>query len=228
MLVLASPTRPVAWRWIAAAGFVYAVVLLAIGTTSLYPGRLIFFDANPIWVARAVFVAALVAIFTPLPIVVRLVLIPPMLLAGHLTDSLGPAVGLVLGLGAGIAVSIRIADLSRRARVLAWSLLGVGFAIGLTVAVTVASTTPTTSFATVVNDPNVTSRALYLDLSSQLFLASPIFGNGLGTFASLGAADLYPHNIAGRGRPASWAWPAWRCCSPGSCWPCARRPARRC
>ena len=74
--------------------------------------------------------------------------------------------------------------------------LGVGFAIGATVAVTVASTaTPTTSFATVVNDPNVTSRALYLDLSSQLFVASPIFGNGLGTFASLGAADLYPHNI---------------------------------
>ena len=118
-----------------------------------------------------------------------------MLLAGHLTDSLGPAVGLALGLCAGIAVSIHIADLSRKARVLAWSLLGVGFAIGLTVAVTVASTTPTTSFAGVVNDPNVTSRALYLDLSSQLFLASPIFGNGLGTFASLGAADLYPHNI---------------------------------
>ena len=37
MLVLASPTRPVAWRWIAVAGFVYAIVLLAIGTHGVVP-----------------------------------------------------------------------------------------------------------------------------------------------------------------------------------------------
>ena len=228
MLVLASPTRPVAWRWIAVVGFVYAIVLLAIGSTALYPGRLIFFDANPIWVARAVFVAALVTIFTPLPVVAKVILIAPMLVAGYLTDSLGPAVGLVLGLGAGVAATIRLAELSRRQMVLAWSLLGVGLAIGLTVAVTVASTTSTSSLATVVNDPNVTSRALYLDLSSQLFAGSPIFGNGLGAFAALGAADLYPHNMLaevgaelGRDRPGA----AVRVVPAG---PARRGTARRC
>ena len=176
------------------------IVLLAIGSTALYPGRLIFFDANPIWVARAVFVAALVTIFTPLPNLARLVLIVPMLVAGYLTDSLGPAVGLVLGLGAGVAATIRLAELSRRQTVLAWSLLGVGLAIGLTVAVTVASTTSTSSIATVVNDPNVTSRALYLDLSSQLFAGSPVFGNGLGGVRGARGGRPLPTQHAGRGR----------------------------
>jgi O-antigen ligase len=46
----------------------------------------------------------------------------------------------------------------------------------------------------VVNDPNVTGRAGFLDASLGLFLRSPFLGVGLGGFESTGLI-LYPHNL---------------------------------
>ncbi|MEO5964886.1 MAG: O-antigen ligase family protein, partial [Candidatus Limnocylindrales bacterium] len=195
VLALASVTRPAGWRIVAGAAFTYAVVLLAIGTTTLYPGRLVFFEANPIWVARACDIGALVVLFGPVPWRAKVVLLPPMLLAGYRTDSLGPTVGLVIGIALGVAEAIRTAPISRRRVWLSIGVLGAGTAFAVTLAVGAISLAPSAALAPIVDDPNITSRAEYLDIASRMFAGAPILGTGLGSFAAAGAADLYPHNL---------------------------------
>jgi O-antigen ligase len=196
MLVLSSPTRLVSWRLIAAAAFVYAVVLLLIGSYAAgYPGRLVFFDSNPIGIARAVYIGALVAIFGPFPTSVKVILVVPMVVAGHLTDSLGPTLGLVIGGAAGVLLWSRLSDATdSRARRIG-PLAGVVVAIGMTVAVAALVSGGSSSLTPVLNDPDVTSRAQYLQVAAQTFAQNPVFGAGLGAFASNGFADQYPHNM---------------------------------
>lgn len=195
MLILVSRTRPVSWRLLAAVAFAYSVTLLVIGAyTAAYPGRLVFFDSNPIWIARAAFIGALVVLFGPFPTILKIVLLPPMLLAGHLTDSLGPTLGLVIGAGFGAAEVIRTADATQRRSKIGWVLLGLVAGVVLTLSVAAAATADPSSLAPVADDPNVTSRAFFLETAARSFAASPIFGSGLGAFATTGLAE-YPHNV---------------------------------
>jgi O-antigen ligase len=194
ILVLASHDEPVSWPVVAIAALLYAAVLLAIGTTaSIYTGRLVFFDANPIWVARALFVGALVVLFGPFRLRWKLLLVPILLVAGHQTDSLGPTVGLAAGIWVGFAETLRSADRSDRRVQLGWAVLVLTIGVGLAVVFGVIGTAGT-YLTSVVNDPNVTSRALFLDVAFRAFLASPLVGNGIGAFAATGLAE-YPHNI---------------------------------
>ena len=195
ILILVAPDRPVAWRVLVIAAAAYTAVLLATGNMTLYPGRLIVFDGNPIWVARALFIGALVIAFGPVPPFVKLLLVPPMLFAGYLTDSLGPAVGLVLGAGMGLAERIRLAGLSSRRTRLALAALGIGVAFGVTVVLAVVTSAAPASLTPIVGDPDVTSRARYLEVAGQMFAAAPVLGSGLGGFAAMGLADPYPHNL---------------------------------
>jgi O-antigen ligase len=195
MLALVSRDRPVGWRVVAGAAFVYTVVLLAIGNTTFYPGRIVFFESNPIWVARAVVVGALVVLFGPVPRWAKVLMLPPMLVAGYMTDSLGPTLGLVVGTAAGFAELIRTSGMSRPRVRLSWATLAVGTAVAATVAVAVVSSASSATLAPILDDPDVTSRAVYLDLAGQLFAGAPLLGSGIGAFAALGVADPYPHNM---------------------------------
>ncbi len=195
MLVLVSPDRPIAWRVVSIIAFIYAVAALTVGTTTLFPGRLVIFDANPIWVARAAFVGALATLFGPIPNRWKLLLLPPMLLAGHLTDSLGPTLGLFVGIVIGVAETIRTSAFTRRRARLGLAALAVVVAVAGMAGLAVAVSAPPAALAPIVGDPNVSSRAQYLGLAGGMFAASPVIGAGLGAFAALGAADPYPHNI---------------------------------
>jgi O-antigen ligase len=194
VLILTSPDRPPSWRAIALVALVYSLVLLAIGTTTIYPGRIVFFEANPIWIGRAAFIGAIVVLLGPFPLIVRLGLAAPMLVAGILTDSLGPTIGLVLGLGAGLAEGIRVAPGARRLASLRLGLLAVLVALGVAVAFAVLGSDPS-RLAPVLEDPNVASRAIYLQRAAEMFGRAPVLGAGFGAFATQGLDAPYPHNL---------------------------------
>ncbi len=197
ILVLASGSRGVSWALIAAAALISALALIAFGVeTSLYPGRPTLFDANPIWAARAAFIGALVAIFGPFPTPAKLVMAPVMIVAGLLTVSLGPTIGLLVGAWAGAAEALRCADRTDRRVAVGWAVLGFGTGLILLVALTLGSEIDTGSriVAGVVADPNVTSRASFLGASGSLFLRAPMLGIGVGGF-SVSGLDVYPHNL---------------------------------
>jgi O-antigen ligase len=192
ILVLAPGPSGVSWRLIGGAALVYALGLLVFGASSpLYPGRAILFDSNPIWVARAAFVGALVVLFGPFPSVAKLVMAPVMIVAGLTTVSLGPAVGLVVGAWAGAAETLRCSDRTDRRVKVGWAALA--SLTGLA-AVVLLSGALDPLLAQVANDPNTTSRATYLDVAGRLVLGAPVFGVGIGGFAATGL-DTYPHNL---------------------------------
>jgi O-antigen ligase len=195
VLVLAAASQRVSWGLVVGLALVSAVGLIAFGTASAdYPGRPTLFNANPIWAARAVFVGALVALFGPFPLVVRIAAAPAMIVAGLLTVSLGPAVGLVVGAWAGVAEALRCREHLDRRIAVVWIALGLAIA-GMVFAILSGAVGPIRpELLRVVDDPNVTSRATYLDVSSSLFIGSPFLGIGVGGFAASGL-DVYPHNL---------------------------------
>lgn len=194
ILILASPARPPAWPTLVLAAGAFAVALLLFGTTDIYPGRLTFEGGNPIWMARATFLGALVAAFAPGHRAVRAAALVPLLVAGLMTNSLGPTLGLVLGAGAGAFEAIRIAPARGGRTWLRLSALGVVVAMGTALALAVVADTPE-HLTPLFEDPNVTSRAQYLGAAMDMFLSAPLLGAGFGGFSSLGLADTYPHNI---------------------------------
>lgn len=195
-ILLLVPEAPrTGWWLIAIAAFLYAGWLLLFGAnTDLFPGRLVIFGANPIWEARAVFIGAVVVIFGPFPNLVRLVTVPVMVVAGLVTVSLGPALGLVVGIWAGAGEALRGADRGDRRIGLGWAIFGLTTGLGLVLFIADTFGTGTPILATLGSDPNVSSRASYLGTAAALFGQSPLLGIGLGGFASTGL-DTYPHNM---------------------------------
>ena len=192
ILVLAPESSSVSWRLIGGTAFVYALALLIFGAaTALNPGRATVFDANPIWAARAAFVGALVVLFGQFPSVVKLGAVPVIILAGITTVSLGPAIGLVAGVWAGVAETLRCGDRTDRRVALGWATLALLTALAVVLLLS-GALDPT--LARLANDPNTSSRATYLGAAWQLFLNAPILGVGFGGFAVTGL-DLYPHNL---------------------------------
>ena len=195
-IVLLVPETPrIGWYLIAIAAFLYAVGLLLFGTyTDLFPGRLTIFATNPIWEARAIFIGAVVVLFGPFPNFVRLVAVPVMVVGGLVTVSLGPALGLAVGVWAGAGEALRGADRTDRRVGLGWAIFGLTTGLGLVlfIADTFGSGTPI--LGTLGSDPNISSRASYLGTAATLFAKSPLLGIGLGGFASTGL-DTYPHNL---------------------------------
>jgi len=197
IVVLAPASPRFLWGALAVAALAYAVGLIAFGEASaLYPGRLALFGDNPIWTARAAFIGALVAVFGPFPRIAKVIMTPVLIAAGLLTVSLGPLLGFLAGGWVGSAAMIRAADrASDRAR-LGWIALGLSSGAVLVVLLADAMFGGAGSIIAkvVVNDPNVTGRATFLDAASRLFLAAPLIGTGLGGFLATGLAE-YPHNV---------------------------------
>jgi O-antigen ligase len=185
------------WGAIAVAAFVSAAALLVFGSASpLYPGRLSLFDDNPIWTARAVFIGALVATFGPFPRGARLIMVPVLVLAGIVTVSLGPLLGFAAGVWAGIAETLRSADRRTDRLGLGWVVLGLVSGLALVVLLADAFFGGDASILArvLVNDPNVSGRATFLDAAIRLFSGSPFLGVGIGGFTSTGLIE-YPHNL---------------------------------
>lgn len=195
--VLATGSRRVSWEFVVIAAFASAVALIAFGTASpLYPGRPTMFDANPIDAARALFIGALVALYGPFPVAAKLVTVPVMVVAGLATVSLGPALGFLLGAGAGAAEAFRLSGRSARGAALGWAALvcASGFALFASLASGFDVDAGNRALAGLFNDVNVTSRATFLDAAVSMFIRAPVLGVGLGGFATAGLA-AYPHNL---------------------------------
>jgi hypothetical protein len=191
-LVLYTARKRISWRLILVAALIDALALLLIGSPSPeYGGRLTLEDKNPIWVARGVLVGALVAILGPFSAWVKVVSMPVLVLAGALTQSLGPMVGLVLGLLAAVVVSLAMD--SRRSRHASpwWLVLGLTAGVGIVVLLSGAFDP---LIGPMVHDPNVASRATNIEASLPMLIQSPLFGTGMGGFASA-ALTAYPHNL---------------------------------
>ena len=195
VLVLAGARGRVAWGLIAAVALVSAAGLIVFGVASpTYPGRPTLFDANPIWAARAIFIGALVALFGPFPRLARAAAVPVMVVAGLLTVSLGPFLGLVAGAWAGIGETLRCRPAARPALLAAWILVGAAVAALVLVGLTGAVEPASPLLSRVLDDPNATSRGTFLQVAAEIFARSPVLGSGLGAFASTGL-DAYPHNL---------------------------------
>jgi O-antigen ligase len=197
IVVLGSASRRVAWEFVVIAALASAAALIAFGTAApLYPGRPTVFDANPIEAARALFIGALVALYSPIPVAAKLVTAAVMVVAGLATASLGPALGFLLGAGAGAAEALRRSGRSARGAALGWAafVCASGFALlaSLTSAFDVGAGNP--ALAGVINDPNVTSRATFLGAAASMLIKAPVLGVGLGGFATAGLLP-YPHNL---------------------------------
>jgi O-antigen ligase len=185
------------WAAIAAAAVVSAVALIGFGETSaLYPGRVALFGDNPIWTARAAFVGALVMTFGPFPRIIKVIATPILILAGILTVSLGPLLGFAIGIWAGAAEILRTSVRTADRRQLGWIALGLVSGIGVIglLANSLFGGENSILASVVVNDPNVTGRATFLDAALRMFLSSPFLGVGLGGFESTGLIQ-YPHNL---------------------------------
>jgi O-antigen ligase len=192
ILVLYTAKKEISWRLILIASVLYAVALLLFGSAASEGGvSRTLLDQNPIWAARAVMVGALVAVLGPFRLVVKLVTAPVLVLAGVLTLSLGPSMGMVLGLLAA-AVTALIQSGRRTGRPSpGWVLLVIATGFGL---IALLSGVLDWFIGPLIDDPNVTARSGYIDASISLFLRSPLFGDGIGGFASTGL-DQYPHNL---------------------------------
>ena len=196
VLILADGTTRVSWKLIAIAAFASALGLVLFGVASeSYPGRPTLFDENPIWAARAAFVGALVVLFGPFPTIARLCMPPVMIVAGLLTGSLGPFLGLAFGGWAGAVELLRSADRTDGRVALGWAALATGTAIAIAAAL-IGPLIPEVEalIELVTNDQNVTSRADFLNAAAADFLSAPVGGIGFGGFAASGL-HLYPHNI---------------------------------
>ena len=161
IVVLAPASSGVFWKLIAATALITALGLILFGAdTLLYPGRRIIFDSNPIWLARAAFIGALVLLFGPFPRLAKITLTPVMIVGGLLTVSLGPAVGFAVGAWAGAAEKLRCSEQADRRVVLGWGALGLVLCLSAaTVLVGVLTPASPALARLVLDDPNVTSRA---------------------------------------------------------------------
>jgi O-antigen ligase len=197
LLVLTRAAAEISWPLIVIAALFSAVALIALGEYSpLYPDRLSVFGDNPIWTARAAFIGAIVLLFGPFPWLARLLGVPVLVVAGVLTASLGPAVGLVFGSLAGVVVALHQASRANR-RVLPVA-VGLGALFGIALVAIVAdvfSGSSSSIFSRLfVNDPNVAGRASFLAVAVPMFLGAPLQGVGIGGFAASGLS-AYPHNL---------------------------------
>jgi O-antigen ligase len=192
VLVLANAKATINWKLVGAAAFVYSVALLSVGDLlPLYPGRPTLFGANPIWAARAAYVGALVVLFGPFRTVVKVVAIPTMVAAGMTTQSDGPALGFLVGAWVGVAVALRAVSGREPRAPLGWLLFLAGTAVAAVVMIS-GGADPIVS--RLFDDPNVSDRVRFLDVSLSLFLQSPVLGIGIGGFSATGLA-AYPHNL---------------------------------
>jgi hypothetical protein len=136
ILVLTPASSGVSWPVIGTVAFISTVALIVVGSDSaLYPGRASLLDANPIWAARAAFIGALVVLFGPFNKWIKVGVAPIIILGGLITVSLGPALGMIAGVWAGVAASLRIADRSDRRTAIGWAALGLVTATGLAIVV---------------------------------------------------------------------------------------------
>jgi O-antigen ligase len=192
VLVLRSTGREASWRLILVAALLYAVALVFLGERweqGLLRQTLL--GQNPIWAARAVLTGAIVAVLGPFPLGLKVVTTPFLVYAGAITLSLGPLVGMVLGVMAGLMViAIGVDRRDQRGR-LAVPLLAIAMGV---VAIAVLSGALESVLAPLGADRNVTARSDYLEASVPMFLADPLFGRGIGGF-SVSGIDLYPHNL---------------------------------
>jgi O-antigen ligase len=194
ILVLAPATARISWRPIAVAAALTAFALILFGEPSpLFAGRVILFDANPIWEARALFIGAIVVTFTSLRLPLKVALVLVIVYAGVLTVSRGPALAFLLGVGVGGAEILRGLDRHDRRIQLAWAAIGLTTAFGLLLLLGLLDTAYT-GFSGILVDPDVSSRVTYLGEAGRLFSGAPLAGIGIGGFASTGL-DLYPHNL---------------------------------
>ena len=195
ILVLAGGGRRVSWGLVAGVAFCEALGLIAFGTASAaYPGRPTLFDANPIWSARGIFLGTLVATFAVLPRLARATAVPVMVVAGLLTVSLGPFLGLLAGGWAGVGEALHCRPGRSLPLVVGWVVLGLAIAAIAIMAVSGAIEPASPLLARVLDDPNATSRGTYLGASLDMFLRAPLIGAGAGGFAA-GGLDAYPHNL---------------------------------
>jgi len=116
---------------------------------------------------------------------------PVMIVAGLTTISLGPAVGLLVGAWAGAAETLRCTDRRDGRVAVGWIALLLLTGVALVV---VLSGVLDPLLIRVADDPNTSSRAIDLAATGRLFLQAPVFGVGIGGFASTGL-DVYPHNM---------------------------------
>jgi hypothetical protein len=191
-LALVVARGSIDWRIAGIAAVMAALALLAIGEiTSAYPGRLVVFGGNPIWIARAAFLGALVFLWGPFHPIVKVVVIPMLLYAGLETLSLGPAVGFLAGSLAGLVVALMGKDLRDRRVQAGWTLLFL--AIGV-VAMLLLAGAGSSLLEGAVEDSDTASRAGLISMALGLFADSPLFGAGIGAFAFLDPIG-YPHNL---------------------------------
>jgi hypothetical protein len=195
VVALASTGRPTSWRLILAASVLYALALVFLGE-KWEQGllRQTLLGQNPIWAARAVLTGGIIAVLGPFPVIVKIVVTPFLVLAGAMTLSLGPLVGMILGVIAGLTVLAYRRDqseLGARRSPVAVPLLAV--ALGVSVVV-VMSGALEGILGPLGSDQNVAARSGYLEASLPLFLQAPLFGIGIGGFSAVGI-ELYPHNL---------------------------------
>jgi hypothetical protein len=196
--VLDPASNRVSWPLVAGAAFIYAISLILFGADSpLYPGRYVLpVDTNPIWVARAVFLGALVVLLGPFPTPAKVVMASVMILAGLRTDSLGPLVGLVVGLCAGAVEKIRCAEPADRRRWTGWAGLGLGLGAALTGALLLFGAMDKLDPSAALSAGDFTSRASSLRDAADLYANAPVLGAGIGGFSAVGPLP-YPHNLIG-------------------------------
>jgi hypothetical protein len=194
ILILTVASSRIMWGVIALAACIAALALIGFGESSpLYPGRLALFGDNPIWTARAAFIGALVAVFGPFPRSAKWIMTPILIIAGLLTVSLGPVLGFLIGAWAGaVQLLWNAGRASDRAR-LGWIVLGIvtGCLLVVLLADTMFGGAASILAKVVVNDPNVTGRATFLDAALRLFLGSPLVGVGLGGFLTTGSSSTH-------------------------------------
>lgn len=192
-IVMLARATTVSWRLIAGIGFAYVVILLLFGaeTATYGAGRPTIFGANPIWVARAAVIVAIVGAFGPFKLPMRLALLVTGTIGAVMTGSSGPVAGLVAGILAGAAVEVRRRGWGDWRTLLACiCLLGVAAMLLVAVMLGLLDRAVDDSLA----DPNTLSRPTFFIEAARLFSASPLIGAGFGAFASTGLA-LYPHNL---------------------------------
>ena len=193
VLVLAASSQRISWTLILVVSVLTSVYfLLAAVPHDEFGGQPTIFGFNPIWSSRIAAVGALVALFGPFPKWLRLLVLPIFLMHLWQAGSLGPPVGLAIGIGAGVVETLRLNEASsRRASV---GLLGIWLVAGCVLLVLLTGLIEPV-LAPVSGDENVTGRADLLAAATPLFIASPVVGTGLGGFAVAGGVNQYPHNL---------------------------------
>jgi O-antigen ligase len=193
VLVLAASSTRISWTLVLAVSVLTSVYfLLTAAPDPEYGLQPTIFGWNPIWSARVASVGALVALFGPFPMWVRVLALPVLLMHGWTTGSLGPLLGLALGVGAGVVETLRLRESGGRR--VSIGLLGIWLVIGCVLVVFLTGLIDPV-LTPVTDDTNVTGRANFLAATPSLFIASPVVGTGLGGFTVAGFQAQYPHNL---------------------------------